>query len=84
MHRQQLELLLTDDLLLQGHWGKEDAAGQAQVLTLHIIRAIKLPPNQKRERTTGKKVKGSWPWTHKINALGYIPHYSVITSVLAG
>ena len=23
MHRQQLEL--TDDLLLQGHWGKEDA-----------------------------------------------------------
>ena len=25
MHR-QLELLLTDDLLLQGHWGKEDAA----------------------------------------------------------
>ena len=25
MHRQQLELLLTDDLLLQGHWGKEDA-----------------------------------------------------------
>ena len=29
MHRQQLELLLTDDLLLQGHWGKEDAAGPA-------------------------------------------------------
>ena len=27
MHTQQLELLLTDDLLLQGHWGKEDAAG---------------------------------------------------------
>ena len=25
MHRQQLELLLTDDLLLQGHWGEEDA-----------------------------------------------------------
>ena len=23
MHRQQLELLLTDDLLLQGHWRKE-------------------------------------------------------------
>ena len=30
MHRQQLELLLTDDLLLQGHWGKEDTAGPAQ------------------------------------------------------
>ena len=28
-YRQQLELLLTDDLLLQGHWGKEDAAGPA-------------------------------------------------------
>ena len=27
VYRQQLELLLTDDLLLQGHWGKEDAAG---------------------------------------------------------
>ena len=27
----------------------------AQVLTLQIIRAIKLLPNQKRERTTGKK-----------------------------
>ena len=26
MHRQQLELLLTLDLLLQGHWGKEDVA----------------------------------------------------------
>ena len=26
MHRQQLELLLTDDLLLQGYWRKEDAA----------------------------------------------------------
>ena len=27
MHIQQLEL--TDNLLLQGHWGKEDAAGPA-------------------------------------------------------
>jgi len=26
MHRQQLELLLNLDLLLQGHWGKVDAA----------------------------------------------------------
>ena len=25
-YRQQLELLLTLDLLLQGHWGEEDAA----------------------------------------------------------
>ena len=29
MHRQQLELLLNDDLLLQGHWGKETTAGPA-------------------------------------------------------
>ena len=29
MHRQQLELLLTDDLLLQGHWWKEDAVSPA-------------------------------------------------------
>ena len=28
MHRQQLELLLTDDLLLRGHWGKEEALTQ--------------------------------------------------------
>ena len=33
--------------------GEADTA--AQVLSLQIIRAIKLPPNQKRERTTGKK-----------------------------
>ena len=32
MHRQQLDLLLTDDLLLQGHWGKEDAAGDGEVM----------------------------------------------------
>ena len=37
MHRQQLELLLTDDLLLQGHWGKEDAAGGGEVL-LNVLR----------------------------------------------
>jgi len=30
MHRQQLELLLTDDLLLQGHWVREDAVGPEQ------------------------------------------------------
>ena len=32
MHRQQLEL--TDELLLQGHWGKEDAAVN-MVLNVH-------------------------------------------------
>ena len=37
MHRQQLELLLTDDLLLQGHWGKEDAAGDDEVM-LNVLR----------------------------------------------
>ena len=39
---------------------------RAQVLTLQIIRAMKLPPNHKRERTTGKERVD----TH--NALGYI------------
>ena len=29
----------------------------AQVLTLQILRAIKLPPNQERERTTGEEKK---------------------------
>ena len=34
----------------------------AQVLTCQIMRAIELPPNQKRERTTGKKrLKGHGP-----------------------
>ena len=43
----------------------------AQVLTLQIIRAIKLPPNQKRERMTGKKrLKGHGP-EHTHSTLGY-------------
>ena len=37
IYRQQLELLLTDDLLLQGHWGKEDAAGGGEVF-LNVLR----------------------------------------------
>ena len=47
IHRQQLELLLTDDLLLRGHWGKEDAAGQRTSFNTLDNWAIKLPPNQK-------------------------------------
>ena len=62
-------LTLNDDLILRGHWGKEDAAWQ--VLTHQIIRAIKLQPNQKR--TTGrKKVKGSWPGTHTVHSVTLI------------
>ena len=38
MHRQQLELLLTDDLLLQGHWGKEDKADDDDELMLNVLR----------------------------------------------
>ena len=38
------------------------------MLALQIIRAIKLPPNQKRERT-GKKVKGSCPGTHAVHSV---------------
>ena len=53
-----------------------------QVLTLQIIRAIKLPPNQKRKRTGKKDERVIVLDTH--NALGYILPYSIITSVLAG
>ena len=60
MHRQQLELLLTDDLLLQGHWGKEDAAGPAHKFEYFrsVVGAIKLLLNQKGKGQEGK-VKGS-------------------------
>jgi len=36
MHRQQLELLLTLDLLLQGYWGKEDAAVSFAFMLLYV------------------------------------------------
>ena len=42
--------------------GSRGDGPSAQGLTLQIIRAIKLPPSQKRERTTGKKrLKGHGP-----------------------
>ena len=44
--------------------------------------AIKKPPNQKGKGPE-RKVIGSWP-EHVYNTLGYIPLYSIITSVLAG
>ena len=38
MHRQQLELLLTDDLLQQGHWEKEDAAAGRWAVLFNVLR----------------------------------------------
>ena len=57
------------------HWTLKGRGGpSAQVFTLQIVRAIKLPPNQKKRKDDRKeKVKGSWPSTH--NALGYIYIY---------
>ena len=54
----------------------------AQVLTLWIIRAIKLAPNQKkrtydRKKKKRLKVKGSWPWTHTMHSVTYLVLYSV-------
>ena len=40
-----------------------------QVLALQIISTIKLPPNQKRQWMTGKKVKGSWRGTHTMHSV---------------
>ena len=51
MHRQQLELLLTDDLL---HWGKQDALDNW---------GHKTPTQSKKDKGQERKVKGSWPET---------------------
>ena len=51
-----------------------------QVLTFQIIRAIKLPPNQKRERMTGnKRLKGHGPGHTQSTRVTYI----FIDSVMA-
>ena len=46
-----------------GTLGERGRGGPSvKVFTLHIIRAVKLPPNQKRERMTGKnRLKGHGP-----------------------
>ena len=53
----------------------------AQVLTLQIIRDIKLPPNQKkrkddRGKKKKKKVKGSWPGAH--THVQYTPLHRIV------
>ena len=55
-----------------GTLGERECSGpSAQVLTLRIIRAIKLLPNQKRERTGNKRLKGHGPWHTQYTWLGY-------------
>ena len=57
MHRQQLELLLTDDLLLQGYWGKGTLPAQRTSFNTLDNWAIKLTSNQKGK---GQERKDNW------------------------
>ena len=60
MHRQQLELLLTDDLLLQGHWGKGTLPGQRTSLNTLDNLGHKTPTQTERRKDNRKeKIKGS-------------------------
>ena len=70
MHRQQLKLLLTDDLLLQGHWEKRTLLAQRASFNTLDNWGHKIPiqstkqktKTKRRERTTGKKrLKGHGP-----------------------
>ena len=69
MHRQQLELLLIDDLLLQGHWGKEDALAQHTSFNTLNNWGHKTPTQSKSKRNQKEKFKGSWPETHTIHSV---------------
>ena len=68
MHRQQLEL--TDDLLLQGHLGKEDALAQRTGFNILDNWGHKTPTQSKKKKDDDnrkEKIKGSWPGTHTIH-----------------
>ena len=71
MHRQQLELLvlLTDDLLLQGHRGKEDALAQRTSFNTLDNWVRKRPTQSKKRKDRKEEVKGSWPGTHTIHSV---------------
>ena len=70
MNRQQLKLLLTDDLLLQGRWGKEDALAQRTSFITLDNWGHKTPTQSKRKKTGKKRLKGHGPkhiqyiWLH--------------------
>ena len=72
-----------------GTLGERGRGGpSAQVLTLQIIRAIKLPPDQKRERTTGKeRLKGHGPghtqhtWIHTISFFSFSHSFEKTTAI---
>ena len=65
MHRQQLDpLLLTDDLLLQGHWGKETRRAQRTSFNTLDNWGHKTPTQSKKRKDRKEKIKGSWPGTH--------------------
>ena len=71
MHRQQLDpLLLTDDLLLQGHWGKETRRAQRTSFNTLDNWGHKTPTQSKKRKDRKEKIKGSWPGTiHSVTLL---------------
>ena len=72
MHRQQVELLLTDDLLLHGHWGKEDALAQCTSFNTLDNWGHKTPTQSKRKRTTGRK---------RLNLKGHVLEHTQYTQL---
>ena len=68
MHRQQLELLLTDDLLLQGHWGKRTRRAQHTSFNTLDNWGHKTPTQSKRRKDSKEKIKGSWPGANTIHS----------------
>ena len=63
MHRQQLELLLTDDLLLQGHWEKKTLLAQRASFNTLDNWGHKTPAQSKKRKDRKEKIKRSWPKT---------------------
>ena len=76
MHRQQLKLLLTDNLLLLGHWGKEDMLAQRTSFNTLDNWGHKTPTQSKRKRNRKTMVKCSWPEIHTIHSVTSIYIYT--------
>ena len=70
MYRQQLELLLTDDLLLQGHWGKRTRRAQHTSFNTLDNWGHKTPTPSKRRKDSKEKINGVIA-RNTYNTLGY-------------
>ena len=77
MHRQQLEL--TDDLLLQGRWGKEDALAQRTSFNTLDNWGHKTPTQSKKRKDRKEKVKGTWPETQTIHSVASIKTFVCVS-----